>query len=140
MKQINMRESYCVRGKDCHGYGHFGAPRGGRMHNGIDVLAYPNQEVVALSDGLVTKIGYAYSDDLSYRYVQVEVGPYNQRYFYVDPNGFVGVGDKVKCGDVLGVVQDLCCRYGGIESHIHFEVKDSKGGVIDPNKYLESFR
>ena len=140
MEPLNLRESYCVRGKDCHGFGHFGAPRGRRRHNGIDVVAEAGQEVLSCSDGTISKIGYPYADDLSYRYVEVQRGPYRERYFYVQPAERIELGLRVKAGDSLGTIQDLCCRYGGIGNHCHLEIKDSRGGFIDPNKYLESLR
>lgn len=140
MDNLDLRKSYSLRGKDRHGYGHFGASRGNRVHKGIDVVSEDGQPVSSCSDGVVTKIGYPYSHDLSYRYVQVTVGEnsdtVHERYFYCLPNDGIEVGASVKAGQVIGAAQDLCCTYGGITPHIHFEIKTPKGVYLDPIKYL----
>lgn len=122
------------RGCDSAGCGHFGASRGSRVHNGIDYKAEPNQEVLTHVAGIVTKLGFTYSDDLSYRYVEVTTYKYHMkhRFFYVLPN--VTVGDRVSVGDLIGFAQDIVARYpdSGMQNHVHYEIKDSTGAYIDP--------
>lgn len=123
------------RGTDSHGSGAFGASRGSRKHNGIDFSAQPNSRVHSVCAGEVTKLGYPYSDDLGYRYIQItDTDGYDVRYFYVRP--LVVDGDHVGFDEAIGFVQDLDQRYKGITPHIHFEVKKD-GEFVDPEKYLK---
>ena len=128
-----MHISSTIRKQDSYGSGEFEAPRGGHKHRGIDFSI----NVHAVSSGEITKLGYPYSDDLSYRYVQItDVNGYDVRYFYIEPN--VKVGDKIHAGAIIGQMQDLGKRYPGITPHWHFEVKDKNGNIVNPHDYLES--
>ena len=123
-----------VRGSDSKGAGYYGAPRGNRKHAGVDFACYPGSKVICQSTGSVTKLGYPYSDDLSFRYVQITtVDGIVERYFYVKP--CVEVGDVITPGRVLGTTQKLGSRYLGITEHFHFEVKVD-GEHIDPTDYI----
>ena len=68
---------------DRWGQGHYGASRGSRTHNGIDYVLHCGTTVLSPVEGTVTKIGYPYSDDLSYKYIQItsEDG-FQHRIFY----------------------------------------------------------
>lgn len=119
------------RDQDEYGSGDYQAPRGSHRHRGIDFTP----QIHAVNDGIVTKIGYPYGDDLSYRYVQVtDVDGNRARYFYISPA--VNKGDTINKGAVLGKLQDLGKRYPNITPHFHFEVKSADGEIIDPNEYL----
>ena len=119
---------------DSYGQGHFGASRGSRTHKGIDFVCHPGTRVCAPSGGKVTKLGYPYGDDLSFRYVQItDDDGYNHRLFYVQPS--VQVGDFIVKGAVVGEVQSLDNRYKGITEHCHYEIKDKDGNVIDPDEF-----
>lgn len=121
------------RGSDGFGAGHFGAPRGSRTHKGVDLLASSGEAIESPVTGTVTKLGYSYGDDLSYRYVQITAGGYDFRVFYVDPS--VRVGQEVIADTVIGLAQDLGRRYPGIPNHVHFEIKID-GEYIDPTPTL----
>lgn len=121
------------RGNDNWGSGAFGASRGGRTHNGVDLLAEEHEHILATISGKVTKIGYTYADDLSYRYIQISKDGYDFRVFYIRPT--VEEGQIVDKDESIGVVQDLGKRYEGIPNHVHFEIK--KGGeYIDPTPVI----
>ena len=126
-----------LRGDDKHGSGYYGAPRGGRKHKGVDIACYKGSEVLSLSEGKVTKIGYPYDPNDSkkghLRYVQISYGDYDFRYFYVHPT--VSIGDRVIKGDTLGITQGLTDIYPGITDHYHFEVKEN-GKIINPKEFL----
>ncbi len=127
-----MRE---IRGQDCQGAGHWQAPRGERKHNGIDYICDSGDQVIALKDGLVTKIGYPYNPNDTtkghLRYVEVTDNKKARvRYFYIKPK--VKVGDKIRVNDILGISQDLTKIYPGITQHYHLEVI----GYINPEEYL----
>lgn len=129
-----------MRGRDSQGAGYFNASRGNRRHNGIDLVSNagstdqfsPGDAVTAIKGGRVTKLGYPYADDLSFRYVQVsdDFG-FDARYFYVAPE--VEVGTVVQAGDVIGMLQRL--HYDGITQHCHFEVKRGPE-FVDPIRWI----
>lgn len=123
------------RGCDKWGCGHYGAPRGDRTHNGIDLACCAGSEVLAISSGIVTKHGIVYSDPEKshYRYVQVSSDGLDYRYFYVEPS--VAVGRKVRQGEKIGVVQDLNLIYPGITNHVHFEIKQ-EDEYLDPTNFI----
>lgn len=121
-----MIKLICIRGQDCHGAGYFGAPRGKRTHNGVDIICDAGEEVTAFEGGTVTKLGYPYSPQDTkkghLRYVEVTDTEGNRaRYFYIKPS--VSVGDRIRRDDVLGVAQGLAKIYKGITDHYHLEIK-----------------
>lgn len=132
-----------IRGADDYGSGEYGASRGGRKHNGIDFACVPGSICLALRAGTVTKHGWAYGDDPSWRYIEIqdEEG-YRCRYFYVQPGA--DIDKRVDRGDPIGVVQDIRKRYPrteekprGMESHVHVEVMDRDRAVyLNPEEYL----
>ena len=123
-----------MRKPDLFGMGHYGASRGDRKHNGIDYACYPGSNILAPISGGVSKIGYPYGDDISFRYVQITTKDQkNVRVFYVDPD--VKIGDLVLADKtMIGKSQELGKRYKGITEHIHLEVKDMRGNYIDPKE------
>jgi len=132
-----------TRKKDQWGRGDYFAPRGGKTHNGIDIRCPHEDAVLAVCDGLVTKIGYPYhpiGEKGHFRYVEVsDCAGSLARYFYVDP--IVEVGYMLKEGDVLGSCQDLEHTYPGITNHYHFEVivyVNRKKVFLNPEQYLEA--
>lgn len=136
-----------IRGNDQHGSGAYKASRGSRLHNGIDICCEQGDDVQALSDGRVTKIGYPYAqgpdadqDKAALRYVQVsDREGIDVRYFYVAPT--VQVGDTILAGDELGSAQGLGHIYEGITEHYHFEVLMLINGhkvFLDPEQYANA--
>jgi murein DD-endopeptidase MepM/ murein hydrolase activator NlpD len=119
---------------DRHGSGAWQAARGYGKHHGIDYAALPDSTVLSTTVGTVTKLGYMYNDDLSYRYVRV-VTPlgFTIRYCYVNPT--VKVGDEVSVDQPIGVVQDIATRYEGITPHIHVDIMQD-GKYINPETYF----
>jgi murein DD-endopeptidase MepM/ murein hydrolase activator NlpD len=127
-----------LRGQDSQGSGAFGASRGSRTHNGIDIACMKGSQVLSVCAGKVTKLGYPYNPNDEkkghLRYVQVTDKDGNDvRYFYVKPS--VKVGDTVLSDWIIGEVQGLTDIYEGITDHYHFEVKKD-GAIINPHDYL----
>ena len=124
------------RGVDAWGDGAFGASRGHRKHKGIDYACYPGTEIRCDKVGVVSKLGYPYSDDLAYRYVEVTTtNRLRHRYFYVEPR--VKVGDLIRKGQVIGESQDISSRYRDpgkppMINHVHYEVLEQDGTPVDP--------
>lgn len=123
-----------VRKSDKWGEGHFGASRGNRTHKGVDLACYPGSKVLCPVDGVLTKYGYPYGDDLSYRYVQItDAAGRDHRFFYVETHLSIGV--PVERGELIGKVQFLGGRYADITEHVHYEVKQD-GRYLDPMAFI----
>lgn len=123
-----------LRGTDCKGSGHYGASRGSRTHNGIDYKVPVGADVVSPVEGAITKIGYPYGDDLSFRYIEITCNDrLKHRLFYVSPFIDIDEGHLVEANQPIGKCQDLTTRYPGITPHVHYEVKDQDGNFIDPD-------
>ena len=133
-----------LRQPDDYGEGHYGASRGSRTHKGIDFCAVPNQLVCSHIDGIVSKLGYPYVDDLSFRYVEITTASgFSHRFFYVEPDPLLHLNDEVKVGEVIGKCQDSGIRYNKngktITNHVHYEVvtyEDGKKVYHDPNGFI----
>lgn len=128
---------------DRQGHGEFGARRGSRTHNGIDYIAQPGDCVCSPVAGTLTKVGYPYSDDLNYRYVEItDDQNLRHRLFYTLPLPPDKIGMTVEAGEPVGIVQDIAARYPAEDpkdamiNHVHYEIKRLDGTYINPEKYL----
>jgi murein DD-endopeptidase MepM/ murein hydrolase activator NlpD len=124
---------------DRAGAGTFGASRAGgtRSHKGKDYVAELGEPINSPVVGKVTKIGYPYASDLSYRYVQVtDLDGNDHRMFYVSPDPSIEVGSTVGKGDVIGKAQDVAAKHGGgMINHVHYEILDPSKNPIDEDTY-----
>ena len=121
------------RGEDAYGEGRFHASRDGgeREHEGVDYVATAGQTVAAPISGYVAKIGFAYPDDQSLRYVEIDNPALHltARVFYVDPK--VAVGDAVAVSHPIGQAHSLQRKYPlGITDHVHLEIVE-RGRKVD---------
>lgn len=121
------------RGEDAYGEGRFHASRDGgeRDHEGVDYVATAGQTVEAPISGYVSKVGMAYPDDQTLRYVEIENPALHltARVFYVDPT--VAVGQTVAVGHPIGQAHTLQHRYPlGITDHVHLEIAE-RGRKVD---------
>lgn len=123
---------------DDQGCGYFGASRGSRTHNGVDMACVPGTPVGSPVTGQVTKLGYPYASDLSKRYVEVTADGYRFRMFYVEPS--VREGDWVTVGDTVGTAQALESMSRGGTQHVHFEILNKSGGAVDPTPVIVALR
>lgn len=138
-----------LRISDDFGSGAFEAPRGTNekgkkmLHKGVDILCAPLTIINAPIGGKVTKHGYCYKDDLSYRYVQIkDKKGASHRLFYVLPG--IKVGQVVKKNQPIGIAQNIAIRYYDPKksqkkpkimlNHIHYEVL-VKRKPVDPIDY-----
>lgn len=113
-----------TRETDNYGSGAYEASRGDRKHRGIDLACYPGTIILSPVSGFVTKIGYPYSDDFKFRYVQVTCSRgFDYRIMYIDPS--VVMGQRVIVNEsIIGSAQSLLKRYpNGMTNHIHFEIR-----------------
>jgi murein DD-endopeptidase MepM/ murein hydrolase activator NlpD len=126
------------RETDSYGEGRFHASRdgGARDHEGVDYVATPGQTVVAPISGYVSKIGNAYPDDQTLKFVEIDNPALHltARVFYVDPA--VAVGDTVAVGRPIGRARSLQQRYPlGITDHVHLEIA-KRGRKVDAAKLI----
>lgn len=127
------------RGCDQHGCGNYGASRDGgkRKHEGVDIACMKGSIILSPVKGVVTKIGYPYSSSdpvkghLRYVEIKEEGVDLYHRFFYVRP--LLELGEEVSEGDEIAITQGLTSIYLGITDHFHYEIKDAKGGFINPN-------
>ena len=123
---------------DAYGSGAFDASRDGgeRRHEGVDYADTENQPIKAPISGYVSKIGYAYPDCVTLRYIEI-VNPalhFMARVFYVDP--IVVEGQAVRLGQQIGVAHSLQDRYPGITNHVHLELARLGGPNIDATRLI----
>ena len=130
-----------IRKPDVWGSGEYGARRvrGGIVypHEGVDLAAYPDSAVLAHTRMTVKRIGLPSSDPKKngLRLIECEVDAQTRvKFMYVFPT--VRVGQRLKTGDRLGIVQDLNPFYEGITNHYHLEVI-IEGVKINPRPWLE---
>lgn len=128
-----------IRGCDGWGCGRFGSSRGDRRHMGLDISCAAKQEVFSAVSGVVSKIGYAYRQDIRelkhFRYIEITINEnIKMRIFYIEPG--VKLKELVEKGKLLGRQQKLGDVYPDITEHIHIEHLIGKNRV-DPMKFLD---
>ncbi len=104
----------------------FGAPRsGGRLHQGVDMIAAKGTQIVAVVDGIATaKENVLGGNTVSF------VGNDGNRYYYAHMDGYATLGQVVK-GTVIGYVgQTGNAIYS--TPHLHFEIHPGGGPAVDP--------
>jgi len=130
-----MQQLLPKRGVDDFGSGEYQSSRGDRIHNGVDYTCAPGAEILAPISGQITKIGYPYSGDFHYQYVEITLNDLRHRVFYVSPN--VSIGDQViENESVIGAAQNIAKKYSAgnrvMKNHVHYEIKDEHGQFINP--------
>ncbi len=128
-----------LRGTDAQGSGAYGAPRGSRIHKGVDYADKPGTRVYAAINGFVTRLGYPYKGNRELRLIEVE-DSFNSlvRYMYVLPA--VKKGDLIKRGEFLGELQRHPAKR--ITQHVHVDVRqmvNKRRKFVDPVKYFEEY-
>lgn len=115
---------------DAEGDGHFATARGGKRHKGVDYKFTPGEAVRSPVSGIVTRIGYAYDNDI-YRLIEVlsHKGYLLWRFMYVNPE--VAAGDKITVDQTLGTAQAISKRYSSkMIDHVHVELNIDVGSVL----------
>lgn len=115
---------------DSEGSGVFASARGAKRHKGVDYEFASGEVVTSPVSGIVTRIGYAYSDE-PYRLVEIlsHKGYLLWRFLYVKP--LVGAGQKIEVDQTIGTAQAISDKYGEkMTDHVHVEVN------IDPHAVL----
>lgn len=127
-----------ARGCDGDGCGHFGASRGSRVHQGLDIIIREGQQIMSPIDGEVVRFAFPY-EDKSFSGLAIGNKDYFIKIFYMAPT--VQPGTSIKKGQVIGLAQNIQRRYGPeITPHVHIEVwdKSKMSLAIDPMKLFKS--
>jgi len=129
-----------IRKQDKHGAGYYLAPRGQRLHNGVDLACFPGSTVTCpFETCTVERIGRPYSPagpKKEYQLIELKIDAQTKaKIMYISPA--VNPGDKLSKGDKMGIVQDLGKIYPGITPHIHLEIW-IEGDHVDPIQWLEN--
>lgn len=108
----------------------WGAARSeGRKHQGIDIFAPRNREIVSATDGIVVTVG---TNRLGGRIVRV-LGPGGQWHYYahLERYAVISEGDFIRRGTVIGYVGDSG-NAKGTPPHLHYGIYRFQGGAMNP--------
>ena len=116
----------------------YGAPRaGGRVHEGVDIIAKAGQLVYAVSDGTLTKQYVDGPGSLSGNGWRL-TGTDGTYFFYAHLSVFASgltVGSGVKAGQIIGQVG---MTGNAPIPHLHFEVHPGGGAPVDPTPIVRA--
>jgi murein DD-endopeptidase MepM/ murein hydrolase activator NlpD len=118
---------------DNQGLGHFGAPRGGRKHQGIDFLADPGSAIMAPISGILRPLT-VYATDTRWKGVSIKNNTIEVKIFYMHP--LIVSNTHVYTGTRIGTAQDRASISPGMKNHIHIEVY-LNGKLVDPSPYFK---
>ena len=105
-----------------------------RTHEGVDLLGYLGEPVMAVTAGTVSQI---YDDDLYGTTVVItHDNSVSTHYSNLAVVPTVTVGQEVVAGDVIGAVGDTALLECADEPHLHLEVF-KEGIAMDPEEYIE---
>lgn len=114
------------------GCGSFGAGRGDRTHQGLDIKTAVGQQILSPISGTVTRHPYPYNGNLVYTGIEIKNSEYHVKIFYVTP--LVAVNKTVAKGQVIAKAQNIAAKYSpSMTNHAHIEVREAKTGkLINP--------
>ncbi len=100
----------------------YGADRGGVKHHGTDFVSQVGDlNIYAASSGEVTIAAWGYNGGAG-NYVEIWDGEHFVRYLHLN-NIFVKVGQKVKQGDIIGIMGNTGYSFG---THLHLDVRKER--------------
>jgi len=108
---------------DPGGSGYHGAPRGSRLHDGVDFACYAGQNILMPVDGTIVRESLPYRDDLNWRGVHIVNDRIEIKMWYLKPR--VGViGNTYEAGKIIGTAQDIGLKIGyeKVTPHIHLRI------------------
>jgi murein DD-endopeptidase MepM/ murein hydrolase activator NlpD len=111
------------------------APRpGGRLHEGVDIIGARGLPLVAVKDGVITKM--VTNQTLSGNAIRLTIadGTY---FFYAHLDAFaegITIGTQVVAGQVIGYNGST----GSTTPHLHFEVHPRGGAAVNPYPFVKA--
>ena len=126
-----------ARTADKWGEGSFGAPRAGRLHEGLDLVAPPGEVIIAPVCGFISRLSRPYGDDGpgDSGFIFQPAGAlsgFELIFWYVEVMPYATLA-VMHQGAAIGRARDLEARYPGITPHVHFAVRDAFGKPVDPS-------
>jgi murein DD-endopeptidase MepM/ murein hydrolase activator NlpD len=129
---------------DSKGDGHFGASRGRRTHNGLDLIVVPGSAVYCPIEGYMKRVAFPYgAGRRNKKWLGCAIEGmglyrgYEVKIFYMDP--FL-MGEYVYPNDIIGKAQAISKKYSSrMIDHLHVEVR-YKGQLIDPASLFKVIR
>lgn len=108
---------------DSEGSGHFGASRGSRKHNGVDIVVIPGEDIIAPDSGVIVRKASADSNKNYEGFLFKSDSGYEAKAFYLDLDENL-IGKRVSKGQKIGVAQDVSQKYNlpNMLPHIHVEI------------------
>ena len=103
------------------------------IHKAIDFLAGSSLDVLAFTDGTVSKV---YSNYLEGTVIEIVHSNGLVSVYKSLESANVKVGDKVSAGQVIGVLGNTMAQEQNEGNHLHFELLKN-GTKINPNDYLD---
>jgi murein DD-endopeptidase MepM/ murein hydrolase activator NlpD len=124
--------------EDAAGSGRFGAPRGRRSHQGIDILVRKGQAIYAPFTGRFIRKAQPYANDSRYDGIVLHADGYELKIFYLSPLNFTP-GQTIRRNQLIGTAQAIAEKYAGsMKNHIHIEVRKLVGAdLINPEQMFE---
>lgn len=131
LERIELRE-------DAAGSGRFGARRGSRTHQGLDLIAKPGDPVFAPFRGRFIRTSRPYRTDGRFGGLVIHGQGIELKLFYVRPDERLRIGDEVAAGRLIGWAQDIAGKHGPpMRNHIHIEVRRIVGAELqDPARFF----
>jgi len=121
---------------DSVGQGYWNAPRGSRLHLGVDLLLPRGigQAIVSPHEGFVERRSFPYGSNEIYSGVYIKGTSVESKLWYLEPIPLL-IGRNVRQGQVIGYAQDISLKYKDADGnpcdpHIHWQI--GKYGEIDP--------
>lgn len=120
---------------DPSGCGHFGASRGSRTHNGVDIVTVPGEAVFSPISGRVNRYAIPYANDNRYSGIEITGANFRVKMFYLQPT--VAVGTQVTAGQRIGTAQNIAAKFSNpMTNHVHVEFYTLDGKLVDPTKLM----
>ena len=119
-----------IRGYDKWGSGAFGAPRGNHVHEGVDFICVPGQDIYAPSNGKIVREAHPYAGDLKWSGCLLITDYMEVKMFYMRLLRNMVLPISVIQGDIIGTAQNIADKYPGITPHVHLQVGNLNPEVL----------
>lgn len=138
MKLLSPTGDWLVR-NDGAGIGTYGAPRGNRLHNGVDLVCVPGAAIYSPIDGIIVREAYPYAGDLKWSGCLISGTQMEVKMFYMRLAHHIrkAFPYSVSAGEEIGWAQDITKKYPNepnMTPHVHLELKAMQR--VNPMEYI----